>query len=511
MTLDELLEIEELSAELKKTEHWRFFVPVPKQQEFFAAGSDYHERLLMAGNGNGKTECAAYEMSRHMTGEYPAWWKGFRIKKPPTMWVTGASAVAVRDAAQTKLCGRPGNIEEFGSGMIPKEAFKAQPKASRSAPDAFESWSTKCVINGRLDDSAFSRVVVKTYEQDREDWQGPDIDVIWYDEEPDMAHYTEGQARLRGRGNSLMTFTPLLGMSEVVVRFMEEEAAGRYMVRMGIKDALFYSDEERARQIASYPANEREARANGDPLLGSGKVFGTPIEDLLIPQIPFAKVPQHWLKIWGLDFGGGSEDAHPFAAVLLAWDREGAAAARSDEEPVKVEGPVGAVYVLHEIRMTNSLILQHCDAIKRVAPQVPVAWPHDGHQKERSSGESMAQLYKKQGLRMLESHATHAGVGGFSTYAGIMDMDQYMQARQWKVADTCRLWAQEYGQYHYDKGVLVKLRDDLMSATRIAHMMRRRAKAVPLGPGAAKTPLRNRPRPVISPWTGHRDYTRTEI
>lgn len=492
MDLDTLHRTLKLAKERRQFEKWRFFVPVPKQEEFLAAGATFNERLLMAGNGNGKTETAGYEVSRHMTGEYPPWWKGYRFQKPPRVWIAGTSAKAVTEAAQTKLLGPPGNKELLGTGLIPKEAIVGDPRPSRGFPDAVESFQVRCRINGRNDESAVSRCVVKTYQQSREDWQGADIDLFWPDEEPPMALYTEGRARLRGRGITLMTFTPLQGMSDVVCRFLEMEDPQRIVIRMGVNDALWYSEEERRNQINSYPAVEREARANGDPLMGSGKVFRVPADDLRVPPIPFERVPLHWPKIWGIDFGGGSEDAHPFAAVLLAWDREETVGQRP-------EGPVGTMHVLHEIRMSNSLILQHADAMKRVAATVPVAWPHDGHEKERSSGESMAALYKKQGLKMLESHATHP-TGGFSTYAGIMDMDAYMQARQWKVAETCPLWFQEYGQYHYKEGVLVKVRDDLMSATRIGHMMRRRAQPVPLGPGLRKP--ERRPPPVINPWTG---------
>jgi hypothetical protein len=63
-------------------------------------------------------------------------------------------------------------------------------------------------------------------------------------------------------------------------------------------------------------------------------------------------------------------------------------------------------------------------------------------------------------------------------------MDTFMQSQRWKVNETgagAEDWFQEYRGYHYKNGVIVKFHDDLMSATRIAFMMRRRAKAVPLG------------------------------
>jgi phage terminase large subunit-like protein len=65
----------------------------------------------------------------------------------------------------------------------------------------------------------------KSYEKGREKWQGPTIDGVWFDEEPEMAIYTEGLTRTNNgqRGQfAIMTFTPLLGVSDVVHMFLDE-------------------------------------------------------------------------------------------------------------------------------------------------------------------------------------------------------------------------------------------------------------------------------------------------
>ena len=50
-----------------------------KHLEFFAAGKQYRERLLLAANRVGKTEgVGGYEVTLHLTGNYPAWWTGRR-------------------------------------------------------------------------------------------------------------------------------------------------------------------------------------------------------------------------------------------------------------------------------------------------------------------------------------------------------------------------------------------------------------------------------------------------
>jgi hypothetical protein len=69
-----------------------------------------------------------------------------------------------------------------------------------------------------------------------------------------------------------MTFTPLLGMSETVRRFLLDKSPDRHVTTMVIDDAQT-SPQERERIIASYRAHEREARTKGVPTLGSGRVF----------------------------------------------------------------------------------------------------------------------------------------------------------------------------------------------------------------------------------------------
>src|SRR5204863_2424109 len=119
-----------------------------------------------------------------------------------------------------------------------------------------------------------SRLYFKSYEKGREKWQGESLDFVAYDEEPPLNIYIEGLTRTNAtKGIVWMTFTPLLGMSEVVRRFLDESNPDRIVVRMTIDDAEHYTAEERARIIASYPEHERKARAMGEPVLGSGAVF----------------------------------------------------------------------------------------------------------------------------------------------------------------------------------------------------------------------------------------------
>ena len=112
-----------------------------------------------------------------------------------------------------------------------------------------------------------------------------------------------------------MTFTPLLGVSTVVKRFLHEKSDDRYKVVMTIDDVEHYSDDEKKTIIASYPAHEAEARVKGIPALGSGRVFPVTEEKIAIENREF---PPHWPRIGRMDFGWD----RPFAAVELVWDRD---------------------------------------------------------------------------------------------------------------------------------------------------------------------------------------------
>jgi phage terminase large subunit-like protein len=98
----------------------------------------------------------------------------------------------------------------------------------------------------------------------REKFQGETLGWVWLDEEPPMDIYSEALTRTNIGANPVwMTFTPLLGMSEVVRRFLQERSDARHITSMTIDDVQHYSEEEKATIIASYPhmKSKRERRA----------------------------------------------------------------------------------------------------------------------------------------------------------------------------------------------------------------------------------------------------------
>ena len=440
--LYELLRLKDVRARRNRLVAYK---PYAKQREFHEAGSQYRERLFMAGNQLGKTWAGAYELAMHLTGRYPDWWKGRRFPYA-TRWMVGSeSAELTRKGVQRLLIGPPELREEWGTGTVPHECLR-DTSMKAGVPDAISS----AVVRHECGED--SVVQFLSYDQGRTKWQADTVDGVWFDEEPPLPIYSEGLTRTNATGGLVfVTFTPLLGMSEVVKRYLLDKPEGTTVINMTIDDAEHYTPEQRAAIIASYPEHEREARAKGVPILGSGRVF--PVSEEGIKVAPFP-VPAHWPRIVGMDFGID----HPTAAVWLAWDRD------SD-----------TLYVTDAYRVKDQSIAIHAAAIRARGDWVPVAWPHDGLQRDKGSGEQLAEQYRKQGLAMLKARATFED-GSSGVEAGISEMLTRMQTMRLKVFSHLGDWFEEFRLYHRKDGLIVKDGDDLLAATRYAVMMRRHAK-----------------------------------
>jgi len=171
----------------------------------------------------------------------------------------------------------------------------------------------------------------------------------------------------------------------------------RCIILMTIDQAKHYSPEQCDEIAAAFLPHEREARAMGAPVMGSGRVFH--IEEASIRVEPFL-IPVHWPQINGIDFGWD----HPFAAVNCAWDRD------SD-----------TVYVCREYRERLATPLIHAGALKPWGEWIPIAWPHDGLAHDKGSGVPLARQYAGYGLAMLPERATFED-GSSGLEAGLMEM-----------------------------------------------------------------------------------------
>lgn len=201
-----------------------------KHIEFFEAGKYYIERLLMAANRVGKTLAGAYETSVHQTGDYEPWWPGKEFSGPTDFWAAGFTSETTRDVVQFAMMGP---MTDLGSGMIPKDLIKDY-TLKRGVPDAIDTVLIRHGAGGDVN-AGESTLGFKQYKQGRKAFEGTKKHGIWFDEESGMDVYNEALLRVTSAkdidykegddqetGLVYTTFTPLEGLSELVMSFLPQ-------------------------------------------------------------------------------------------------------------------------------------------------------------------------------------------------------------------------------------------------------------------------------------------------
>ena len=188
----------------------------PKHCAFFTAGKTHMERAAIAANRTGKTwGIGGYETTLHLTGEYPEWWNGRVFDHPVDVWAAGDTTETTRDIVQAALMGPMGDV---GTGLIPAQNIKTW-TPRRGVSDAMDTVKIKHKSGG------VSNLGFKAFDQGRRKFQGTAKHVIWLDEEPPEDVYDECIIRLMTlNGIMLGTFTPLQGVSKIVMRYINDLA-----------------------------------------------------------------------------------------------------------------------------------------------------------------------------------------------------------------------------------------------------------------------------------------------
>jgi len=422
------------------------YKPYSKQLRFHELGT--RERCLFKGNRTGGTYCAAHEVAMHLTGFYPDWWRGVRFNKAVRWGVGSETGDLLKKGPQPALFG---TWEAVGTGAIPKALLVLPPRMSRGVPDGIDTLQVRHCTNG-VPDGTLSAVLFMSYADGRAKWASDNWDGVWFDEEPELDVYSEGVTRTNTTvGPVLFTLTPLKGVSDVVMRFMNQKPNTSF-VNMSLDEAEHFSAEQRAIIRAGYEDWEVEARTMGVPILGSGKIFKYP--ESKIKVAPF-EIPRHWAVLGAMDFGTD----HPFSAVKGAHDRD-----------------TDTVYITHVYRERGLMPYAHAAALRHWG-KFPWAWPHDGLQIQRAGreGKQLAQMYRDEGLGLVSIHAQYPDDRGNGLEESITDMSSRIETGRFKVFDYCEPFFEEYRYYHRIDGIVVKERDDTISAVRYLLMSLRYA------------------------------------
>lgn len=420
----------------------------PKHIAFLNAGNAIRERAFFGGNRVGKSETCAYELACHATGRYPWWWEGRRFDCPISAVCLGKSHQNVRDVAQYKLLG---NVNDLGSGMIPKDHLH-KPFMKQGIPNGISQISVDHYDEDGVKDGV-SVIDFMSYEQGYEIFQGVSRHFTWEDEEsPDPKIHSELITRTATvDGLTVISFTPLEGLTETVLTFIPEgefppnninivKGVQRWVSRIGWSDVPHLSERAKKELLASYHEYEIEARTEGLPAIGAGKVFKIPEGDFVIPSF---QIPNHWPRCYGFDFaffGGFS------ACAWLAYDEEN-----------------DTVYLTDVYKMSNREPALHASAILSRGSWIPGVIDPSAKRK-MANGNEWIERYQELGLDIT--------LANNSRDVGLMEMNNRLVDGRFKVFNHCMQWLQEYRLYRFnDKREIPKnLSDDLMDATRYGIM-----------------------------------------
>ena len=458
-----LAELDELDARSQQNAISNFFPDTgnlrrelyPKQMEFFRAGTNFKLRLFMAANRVGKTFSAAYELTCHLTGDYPHWWEGKRYVNSNNWWVCGVDSKLIRSELQQTLLGPVGN---FGTGMIPKGALDFD-----SLKEAKKADTPVGVFRVKHKSGTYSSVEFKSYESGREAFQSAKVN-IWLDEEPPLSIFTECLLRTMSTGTGdklsiMITFTPLKGLSETVLNFLEgdtysdgqiktkdQKPTNKYVVRCGWDDVPHLSAEEKAEELQNIPPWARDARTRGIPQMGAGAIYPLQWEEVSVKRF---EIPKTWKKFAGMDVG---------SKTAVTW--------------YAVSPDNGVIYCYHEYYREGELPSIHVQGMAPLGTWIPIAIDSAAHQRSQTDGERLFEMYNELGLQLHNADK--------SVETGLYLVWELLATHRLKFFDDLRYTKEEFLIYHKDeKGKVVKQRDHLMDTVRYAMMTGRDLATLP--------------------------------
>lgn len=462
-----------MKAEINDEMRRRFLQYKPYKPQMDFHNSKALERIMSGANQSGKTFAGAMEVAIHLTGMYPDWWKGHRLKpryNPASdnyelnVWVIGTDNRTVRDSLMTKIIGTVNN--DFKEGVVhPSYIDKESRQMTNGTTGLVDN------IEVRHASGINAKVFFRSYEQGRKNLQSATIDIVYCDEEPPEEVLGELKARLTATGGLMfMAFTPLSGMTKLVQTFWNSTDPDMFLVCMSIFESG-HMDEAKLKSVekryASLSLSERNSRMYGIPSMGSGAIY--PVEDSELVGEPPEDIPSNWRFLNAMDFGRGE---HPNAIVFTVLD------------------PATDILYLYDCERTiGNSVKENARLIKARGVWIPTAFPHDllkdtgvgGNSKlgnKTSEGHRYKDWYIDEGVSMTHEHARTVEKSA-RVEVGITEVRRRMVEGKLKVSAKCSKWFEEKAIYRYaPDNKPIKKDDDLMDATRYACIMLRYAVSI---------------------------------
>jgi hypothetical protein len=436
-----------------------FYRPNPFQLKLHNAPLD--ARLINARGSNqmGKSLGAAMQLTMDALGSYPSWYAGRRFLVPPKIirpfafqaLIASNTSLVLRDGLAKALLGDLSQNDGLGTGALPLDAIVGKPTMSRGIADFFDTVTLNREAGGQ------AIIGTRSYDAGRRVWQGTAQDEVFLDEDDDQLadQFGEIWARLTTtRGRVIMTATAIIGLTYMQKLFEENPAQHpeRHLIVGDLKEADHLTEQDKKDMEAGYREDEREARVHGGIRMGTGAAFAFNRADITCQIEPRAQ-PSHSCFLWGTDLAHSSgPTAHPFAAVLLMWNRD-----------------TDVVTVCDAFEMRGQLSAAHVERIKGTfAGTAKVAYPKDGSRHDLNSGDTLIEAYRSKGnitrLNVLPEHSTFPD-GSVSLEACVTAIQERLSTGRLRVQSHLTEFLTQLANYHRDiDGRLVPQDDDMVSA-----------------------------------------------
>ena len=414
--------------------------------------------MTMAANRSGKTMSAGYHTALDLTGDYPDWWKGFRFEHAPNVLAMGVDNQQLKDVVQLELFGEM--VEEGGGRKFKGGWVHANEIGRVDWSPILSGLARRVEIRGKY---GSANCTLRTYSQSKTghgslSFAGTSIDQIWVDECPPDSLVGQLVTRTMtgnyGKGGRIRyTMTPELGLTQLVTNFMEFREQSQHLIGpVAWSECPHLTLQIQKQILAALPEHEREMRSKGIPYFGEGLVFAIPEDRIktsgfLESGQPITTIP--WLKyIRAIDLGID----HPTAIAWLAYDAE-----------------IDRIYVLRTYSQRGDAAAVHAAAANSYLDFAPCVFPHDVDNREKGSGKTVRQYYAQAGLKNTLDFTNPDGTRFVEP--GIQELYDRMRTDRFQVVDSCTDFFREMRSYHRDKGKIVPMNDDVISAIRYGAMM----------------------------------------
>ena len=219
----------------------------------------------------------------------------------------------------------------------------------------------------------------------------------------------------------------------------EGEEKSIHLEKMGWRDAPHLTDKAMRDMYLSTPPWLRQARMDGDPVKGKGRIYPLEIEQILIN--PF-RVPDAWPRVYGFDPG-----QQRTAALWAAYN--------PDED---------IIYFYSEYYRGRIKPREHVVAIQARGDWIPGAADPSAIMGNQAEGESYMKIYTALGL--------HLHLANNAVDAGLLACWDRMVAGQIRVFRTLMNFQYEFNLYQTDANgrVAKKQPDHLMDTMRYVVM-----------------------------------------